>query len=56
MEERNLHKLMKKKNRSTTLGLSRHRGEEVELEGDWYGEWLKWQEEEGGTVLICAGH
>jgi hypothetical protein len=33
LEERNLHKLMKKKNRSTTLGLSRHGGEELELAG-----------------------
>jgi hypothetical protein len=41
---------MKKKNRSTTLGLSRHRGEELELAGG-SGEWLGWQEE-GGTVLI----
>jgi hypothetical protein len=41
-----------KKNRSTTLGLSRHGGEELELASDWYGEWLDRQEEEGGTMLI----
>jgi hypothetical protein len=52
LEERNLHKLMKKKNRSTTLGLSHHGGEELELAGDWYSEWLGWQEEEGGTMFI----
>jgi hypothetical protein len=38
-------------NRSTTLGLSRHGAEEFEFAGE-YGEWLGWQEEEGGTVLI----
>jgi hypothetical protein len=42
---------MKKKNCSTTLPLSRHGGEELELAGE-YGEWLGWQEEEGGTMLI----
>jgi hypothetical protein len=40
------------KDRSTTPGLSRHGGEELELAGEWYGEWLRWQEEEGATVLI----
>jgi hypothetical protein len=39
------------KNHSTTLGLSRHGGEELELAGE-YGEWLGWQEEEGGTGVI----
>jgi hypothetical protein len=31
LEERHLHKLMKKKNRSNTLVLSRHGEEELEL-------------------------
>jgi hypothetical protein len=26
--------------------------EELELMGEWYGEWLGWQEEEGGTMFI----
>jgi hypothetical protein len=39
------------KNRSTTLGLSRHGGKELALVSE-YGKWLRWQEEEGGTVLI----
>jgi hypothetical protein len=51
LKDINLHKLMKKKNRSTTLGLSRHGGEELELAGG-SGEWLRWQEEEGGMVVI----
>jgi hypothetical protein len=42
---------MKKKNRRTTVGLSHHGGEELELAGE-YGEWLGWQEEEGGTGVI----
>jgi hypothetical protein len=52
LEERNIHKLMEKKIRSTTLGLSHHGVEELELVGEGYGEWLGWQEEEGGTVFI----
>jgi hypothetical protein len=31
--------------------LSRHGGEELELAGG-SGEWLGWQEEEGGTCVI----
>jgi hypothetical protein len=42
---------MKKKSQHTTLGLSRHGGEELEL-ASGSGEWLWWQEEEGGTTLI----
>jgi hypothetical protein len=41
-----------KKNRSTTQGLSRRGVEELELAGEWYSEWLRWQEEDGGTVFI----
>jgi hypothetical protein len=47
LEERNLHKPTKKKIAAPPC----HGGEELELAGDWYGEWLRWQEE-GGTVLI----
>jgi hypothetical protein len=51
LEESNLHRLMKKKNRRTTLGLNLHGVEELELAGEWYGEWLGWQEEEGGIRM-----
>jgi hypothetical protein len=40
------------KNRSTTLGLSLHGGEELEWLVWMDGEWLGWQEEEGGTGVI----
>jgi hypothetical protein len=44
--------------RSTTLGLSHHRGEELELAGEWYSEWLGWQEVQcldGCRALVSVG-
>jgi hypothetical protein len=35
LEERNLHKLMKKTIHSTTLGLSRHVGRSLNGSGEW---------------------
>jgi hypothetical protein len=51
LEERDLHKLMKK-NPQQHLRLSRHGEEELELAGEYGEQRLGWQEEEGGTVFI----
>jgi hypothetical protein len=51
LEERNLHKLMKKKLHKHPRLESPWRGE-LELAGEYDEQWLSWQEEEGGTVYI----